>query len=154
MRACRYYVSFCMCVNVCVHVVIMCLSVCANNCLQCSSCVKCGCPISISVAKFHLIAAVYSKKYFSHQRLMTNCGCRRSFSHGNLPYSRIWLQGSASECVLVSVLAARHAVLRDLKTKYPDSEDGHILSKLVAYCSKLVRMSAASRSVPFSIGYI
>ena len=49
------------------------------------------------------------------------------------------LQGSASECTLVTLLAARAAALRKLKEKYPDEEDGVLLSKLVAYCSKQVR---------------
>lgn len=47
------------------------------------------------------------------------------------------IQGSASDCVLVSVLAARHAALKDLKTLYPNENEGALLSRLVAYCSKL-----------------
>lgn len=47
------------------------------------------------------------------------------------------IQGSASDCVLVSVLAARHAALRDLKNLYPNENEGALLSRLVAYCSKL-----------------
>jgi len=53
------------------------------------------------------------------------------------------MQGSASECVLVSMLAARHAALEDLKLQYPGVEDGVLLARMVAYCSKLVRAFAA-----------
>ena len=48
-------------------------------------------------------------------------------------------QGSASECVLVMLLAARHKAMKDLKKQLPYIEDGVLLSKLVAYSSKLVR---------------
>ncbi|KAK3104464.1 hypothetical protein FSP39_002552 [Pinctada imbricata] len=47
------------------------------------------------------------------------------------------IQGSASECVLVMLLAARHKALKQLKGKFPLMEDGVLLSKLVAYSSKL-----------------
>ncbi|XP_076350798.1 tyrosine decarboxylase-like isoform X2 [Tachypleus tridentatus] len=46
------------------------------------------------------------------------------------------IQGSASECVLVSLLAARHTTINNLKQQYPLAEEGVLLSKLVAYCSK------------------
>ncbi|CAH2010557.1 unnamed protein product [Acanthoscelides obtectus] len=46
------------------------------------------------------------------------------------------IQGSASECVLVSMLAARAHMLVRLKKQYPMVEDGVLLSKLIAYCSK------------------
>ena len=53
------------------------------------------------------------------------------------------IQSSASDCVLVSLLAARHRTIKQLKERYcfplKDFEDALILSKLVAYCSKLVR---------------
>lgn len=49
------------------------------------------------------------------------------------------VQGSASECTLVTMLAARTTALRRYKEKYPDIEDGVLLTKLVAYCSNLVR---------------
>ena len=63
------------------------------------------------------------------------------FNHANS--NNIYtLQGSASECTLVTLLAARAAALRKLKEKYPDEEDGVLLSKLVAYCSKQVRNSS------------
>jgi tyrosine decarboxylase len=45
--------------------------------------------------------------------------------------------GSASECVLVSLLSARTDMLRKLKAKHPFVEDGVLLSKLVMYTSKL-----------------
>ena len=48
------------------------------------------------------------------------------------------LQGSASDCVLVSLLAARYAAIKALKIKHPDQEDGVLLCKLMAYCSKEV----------------
>ena len=51
------------------------------------------------------------------------------------------VQGSASECVLVSMLAARHAALEELKVQYPGVEDGVLLARMVAYCSKLVRVA-------------
>jgi len=46
--------------------------------------------------------------------------------------------GSASECVLVSLLSARTNMLGLLKAKHPFVEDGVLLSKLVMYTSKLV----------------
>ncbi|KAI1283058.1 Tyrosine decarboxylase [Halotydeus destructor] len=45
-------------------------------------------------------------------------------------------QGSASECVLVCLLAARYAAIKALKLRHPLVEDGVLLSKLMAYCSK------------------
>ena len=47
-------------------------------------------------------------------------------------------QGSASECVLVSLLAARYKAIKELKKRHPHAEDGHLLSKMVAYTSKMV----------------
>ncbi|XP_041377556.1 aromatic-L-amino-acid decarboxylase-like isoform X2 [Gigantopelta aegis] len=47
------------------------------------------------------------------------------------------IQGSASECVLVALLAARHAAIIKLKSRLPFIEDGMLLSRLVAYSSKL-----------------
>lgn len=41
--------------------------------------------------------------------------------------------------MLVSMLAARHAALEGLKVQYPGVEDGVLLARMVAYCSKLVR---------------
>ncbi|XP_070207311.1 aromatic-L-amino-acid decarboxylase-like [Littorina saxatilis] len=47
------------------------------------------------------------------------------------------IQGCASECVLVTLLAARHEAIKRLKVRLPFVEDGILLSKLVAYSSKL-----------------
>ncbi|KAH8372882.1 hypothetical protein KR009_007058 [Drosophila setifemur] len=46
------------------------------------------------------------------------------------------IQTSASECVLVTMLAARAQALKRLKAQHPFVEEGHLLSKLMAYCSK------------------
>ncbi|XP_054159874.1 tyrosine decarboxylase-like [Oppia nitens] len=46
------------------------------------------------------------------------------------------IQGSASDCVLVSLLAARHNAIRLLKQQQPFIEEGVLLSKLIGYCSK------------------
>ncbi|XP_043203648.1 tyrosine decarboxylase-like isoform X1 [Amphibalanus amphitrite] len=46
------------------------------------------------------------------------------------------IQTSASECVLVSLLAARAQAIRKLKQQHPTVEEGVLLSKLMAYCSK------------------
>jgi len=46
------------------------------------------------------------------------------------------IQTSASECVLVTMLAARAQAIRTLKQRHPFIEEGHLLSKLMAYCSK------------------
>ncbi|XP_068143674.1 aromatic-L-amino-acid decarboxylase isoform X3 [Drosophila tropicalis] len=46
------------------------------------------------------------------------------------------IQTSASECILVTMLAARAQALKRLKSQYPFVEEGHLLSKLIAYCSK------------------
>ena len=48
------------------------------------------------------------------------------------------IQGSASDCVLVSLLAARCAAIKELKRKHPSVDEGTLLSKLVGYCSKEV----------------
>lgn len=48
--------------------------------------------------------------------------------------------GSASECLLVSLLSARTNMLGLLKAKHPFVEDGVLLSKLVMYTSKLVNL--------------
>ncbi|XP_064642633.1 aromatic-L-amino-acid decarboxylase-like [Lineus longissimus] len=47
------------------------------------------------------------------------------------------LQGSASDCVLLALLAARYQAIKQLKNMYPFVEEGLLLSKLVAYCSTL-----------------
>uniref|UniRef100_A0A1B0GJF5 Putative aromatic-l-amino-acid/l-histidine decarboxylase n=1 Tax=Lutzomyia longipalpis TaxID=7200 RepID=A0A1B0GJF5_LUTLO len=46
------------------------------------------------------------------------------------------IQGSASDCILVSMLAARAQAIKQLKQQHPFVEEGHLLSKLMAYCSK------------------
>lgn len=46
------------------------------------------------------------------------------------------IQTSASECVLVTMLAARAQAIKTLKQQHPFVEEGHLLSKLMAYCSK------------------
>ncbi|XP_034478533.1 tyrosine decarboxylase [Drosophila innubila] len=46
------------------------------------------------------------------------------------------IQTCASECVLVTMLAARAQALKRLKAQHPFVEEGHLLSKLMAYCSK------------------
>ncbi|XP_047510678.1 tyrosine decarboxylase [Pieris napi] len=46
------------------------------------------------------------------------------------------IEGSASECVLVSMLAARAAAIKRLKHQFPTVDEGLLLSKLIAYCSK------------------
>ena len=53
------------------------------------------------------------------------------------------LQGSASECVLVTLLASRHVTISNYKS-HPYMDDGVVLSKLVAYSSKLVRHTYTS----------
>ena len=56
---------------------------------------------------------------------------------------RSFTQGSASDCVLVSLLVARYRTINEIKHKFDfplkEIEDAVLLSKLVAYCSKLVR---------------
>ncbi|GAB1609487.1 aromatic-L-amino-acid decarboxylase [Argonauta hians] len=47
------------------------------------------------------------------------------------------IQGSASDCVLVMMLTARHSTLKKLKGSFPFVEDGTLLTKLVGYSSKL-----------------
>lgn len=46
------------------------------------------------------------------------------------------IQTSASECILVTMLAARAQAIKQLKQQHPFVEEGHLLSKLMAYCSK------------------
>lgn len=45
------------------------------------------------------------------------------------------IQGSASECILVTMLAARTHAIRILKKQKPSMEDSSFLPRLVAYCS-------------------
>uniref|UniRef100_A0A914HFM5 Tyrosine decarboxylase n=1 Tax=Globodera rostochiensis TaxID=31243 RepID=A0A914HFM5_GLORO len=46
------------------------------------------------------------------------------------------IQGSASECNFVALLAARFEVMKELRHRFPFVEDGLLMSKLIAYCSK------------------
>lgn len=46
------------------------------------------------------------------------------------------IQSSASECILVSMLAARAQAIKNLKKENPDTEDSAFLPRLVAYCSE------------------
>jgi len=50
----------------------------------------------------------------------------------------ILLQASASDCVFVSMLAAREAALTTLRNQFPDQSDNELLSRLVAYTSESV----------------
>lgn len=46
------------------------------------------------------------------------------------------IQSSASECILVSMLAARNQAIHLLKKSSPNTDDSAFLPRLVAYCSK------------------
>lgn len=46
------------------------------------------------------------------------------------------IQTSASECVLVCMLAARAQAIKRLKQQHPNVEEGLLLSKLIGYCSR------------------
>uniref|UniRef100_A0AC35U595 Aromatic-L-amino-acid decarboxylase n=1 Tax=Rhabditophanes sp. KR3021 TaxID=114890 RepID=A0AC35U595_9BILA len=46
------------------------------------------------------------------------------------------IQGSASECNFVALLAARFEIMKKLKERFPFVEEGLLMSKLIAYCSK------------------
>ncbi|KAL3090015.1 hypothetical protein niasHS_006467 [Heterodera schachtii] len=46
------------------------------------------------------------------------------------------IQGSASECNFVALLAARFEVMKELRYRFPFVEEGLLMSKLIAYCSK------------------
>ena len=50
--------------------------------------------------------------------------------------ANLFLQSSASDCILVSMLAARAQAIKNLKKENPDTEDSAFLPKLVAYCSQ------------------
>ncbi|CAF0749021.1 unnamed protein product [Adineta steineri] len=57
------------------------------------------------------------------------------------------LLGSASECILVAMLAARTKKLESKRLENPSMEDGQILSKLVCYTSKLAHSSVEKASL-------
>ncbi|XP_033096311.1 aromatic-L-amino-acid decarboxylase-like [Anneissia japonica] len=61
------------------------------------------------------------------------------------------IQGSASECTLVCLLAARDRAIKDLQLKYPDEDKAVLLSKLVAYCSKQAHSSVEKATM---IGFV
>ncbi|EFO86083.1 CRE-TDC-1 protein [Caenorhabditis remanei] len=46
------------------------------------------------------------------------------------------IQSSASECNFVTLLAARFEIMKELRQRFPFVEEGLLLSKLIAYCSK------------------
>lgn len=46
------------------------------------------------------------------------------------------IQTSASECVLVCMLAARAQAIKRLKQEHPSEEEGALLCKLMGYCSR------------------
>uniref|UniRef100_A0A1I8B4U1 Aromatic-L-amino-acid decarboxylase n=1 Tax=Meloidogyne hapla TaxID=6305 RepID=A0A1I8B4U1_MELHA len=45
-------------------------------------------------------------------------------------------QSSASECNFVALLAARFEIMKELRQRFPFVEEGLLMSKLIAYCSK------------------
>lgn len=67
-----------------------------------------------------------------------------SDNHDNRLVNEHPLQGSASECNFVALLAARFEIMRELRLRFPFVEEGLLMSKLIAYCSKEV--SACNRS--------
>jgi hypothetical protein len=50
--------------------------------------------------------------------------------------ANLFLQSSASDCILVSMLAARAQAIKNLKKGSLDTEDSAFLPRLVAYCSQ------------------
>ncbi|CAD5209481.1 unnamed protein product [Bursaphelenchus okinawaensis] len=46
------------------------------------------------------------------------------------------IQGCASECNFVALLAARFELMKELRQRFPFVEEGLLMSKLIAYCSK------------------
>lgn len=58
------------------------------------------------------------------------------FSSSHARFNENLSQTSASECILVTMLAARAQAIKLLKQRHPFVEEGHLLSKLMAYCSK------------------
>ncbi|CAH0720747.1 unnamed protein product, partial [Brenthis ino] len=46
------------------------------------------------------------------------------------------IEGSGSECILATMLAARATAIKRLKHQFPNVDEGLLLSKLIAYCSK------------------
>ena len=50
------------------------------------------------------------------------------------------IQGTASESVLVTMLGARNKIVEKYKALHPDWTEHFIRSKLIAYCSKEVKI--------------
>uniref|UniRef100_A0A915CQU9 Tyrosine decarboxylase n=1 Tax=Ditylenchus dipsaci TaxID=166011 RepID=A0A915CQU9_9BILA len=46
------------------------------------------------------------------------------------------VESSASECNFVALLAARFEIMKELRQRFPFVEEGLLMSKLIAYCSK------------------
>lgn len=46
------------------------------------------------------------------------------------------IQGTASECNFVALIAARFEIMKELRHRFPFVEEGLLMSKLIAYCSK------------------
>ncbi|OWF56166.1 aromatic-L-amino-acid decarboxylase-like [Mizuhopecten yessoensis] len=63
-------------------------------------------------------------------------GLPKFFLHGSGKGGGV-IQGSASECILVTLLAARHHALQERESMSPLFRNATNLPKLVAYCSKL-----------------
>ncbi|XP_071945585.1 aromatic-L-amino-acid decarboxylase-like [Antedon mediterranea] len=61
------------------------------------------------------------------------------------------IQGSASECTLVCLLAARDKAIKNLQVQYPDEDRAILLSKLVGYCSKQAHSSVEKAAM---IGFV
>ncbi|XP_077510425.1 aromatic-L-amino-acid decarboxylase-like [Amblyomma americanum] len=61
------------------------------------------------------------------------------------------IQSSASECILNTLLAARYATIKKLKEEQPFVDEGVLLSKLMAYCSKEAHSSVEKAAM---IGFV
>lgn len=94
--------------------------------VNCSRTERCPCQIKFCQRVFASIKLARWKFSFCSWKLRT--------SHDLKNFS--FIQTSASECVLVTMLAARAQAIKNLKQQHPFVEEGHLLSKLMAYCSK------------------
>uniref|UniRef100_T1KIS9 Tyrosine decarboxylase n=1 Tax=Tetranychus urticae TaxID=32264 RepID=T1KIS9_TETUR len=61
------------------------------------------------------------------------------------------IEGSASECILVTLLAARYEAVKQAKKQEPNAKDTDILGKLIAYCSKEAHSSVEKAAM---IGFV
>ncbi|XP_053205533.1 uncharacterized protein LOC128389905 isoform X2 [Panonychus citri] len=61
------------------------------------------------------------------------------------------IEGSASECILVTLLAARYEAVKQAKKQEPYVKDTDILGKLIAYCSKEAHSSVEKAAM---IGFV